>query len=1374
MGDKNIEKNSDTSGKGKASGSETTKSIFGKFSVKAFFGLSDPVKTQTPKTEENAVLTSFRPKTTVNGSPNNDDNIHSTSHSILEKQYSDNNLEIEAAKPSEVHHNDREHEASPFETLPSNSLASVHDTAFYDETDLVRVTLVHTISDTESEDNDDDAAIKNIPPERPAPSSSDLYEVSRVTENDQSLLVHHSSSTAEDEAHYDSMKLELNNSENASPVEDGVDADSTVHLETSPCSPVLDSEIHVTQDQNLKYEENGEEDEATIVEQSYSEQDADGERPSEPSNAKSKLAPATPTITSSLHIIIEDIILLQPQKPKWKDHQDMEINEESTPDSDGPKFSSGEQDRDALDTATNEERAPALEYDDTNFSSVEQDGESVKNIIELNDTIAAEVRYGTEMDGALSDDVLSVEHNSMESPELIPQCEEMEDEMPVQHHRGHETEKMEKEECTDETGLYDASAGAGNSPEIVTPGEKLFQLPAFFSGLRVMKKGAVGEVKDSFTEIPQKDPDLAMLKLTKPVQKAKLRSEAIPKKKGDKKLMEHKTSSGFFDQLTQLLNLDTPKNEDKGSSSVDQDNQTDSELAESFEDENTEVMSPSEDSKPTPAESALDALKSFFTVRSAKRDFTDAPDLESIKRKNKLEKEKLKSVFDRINSKTEENDDRGPMMPPDLISPTDSEDKTPGRLQAVWPPPKPKDEEEKVGLKYTEAEYHAAILQLKREHKEEVEKMKGEFELQLFEIRGEHAVSTAKLEEVIENLKTDLENKIRQGRGEPKDACVSTEDDNLPKTFRNVCIQTDRETFIKPSEDDNKVTQNKQPLPNKLDMSSITVQLSGESGLPPAPPPPPPLPGHLAPPPPPLPPGIGIPPPPPPPPPLPGGSAPPPPPGMGIPPPPPLPGIGPPPPPPPFPGSGPAPPLPPPGLGFTFGSSFYSSHPPRKPAVEPGCPMRPLYWTRIQIKSGSKEANTLWDSLEEPNIHDVEEFEDLFSKPNIQQKKKPLSETYEKKTKAKKIIKLLDGKRSQAVGILISSLHLEMKDIQQAILNMDNSTVDLETLEALFENRAQTEELEKINSHFQTSKEDEVKLLDKPEQFLYELSQIPDFAERTHCIIFQSLFSESLSSLDRKVDIIMRLSKNLFNSKSVKDVLGLILAFGNYMNGGNRTRGQADGFALEILPKLKDVKSRDNRISLVDYVVRCYLRYYDKEPGTENSIFPVPEPQEILLASQVKFDDLTKDLRKLTNDVEACEKKAASVCRQSPEEYLQPFKDKMEAFIKKAKEELKTEKTSLENAQKSFDESVEYFGIKPKPGEKDITPNYFFMLWYEFCSDFKSVWKQESKTISKERLKEAQETVNKITADKKVETKKTNPSSLKERLRQKEASVTSS
>ncbi|XP_050830902.1 formin-1 isoform X1 [Serinus canaria] len=736
---------------------------------------------------------------------------------------------------------------------------------------------------------------------------------------------------------------------------------------------------------------------------------------------------------------------------------------------------------------------------------------------------------------------------------------------------------------------------------------------------------------------------------------------------------------------------------------------------------------------------------------------------------------------------------------PDL-SPSEQDDKTPGRLQAVWPPPKANNEEVKVGLKYTEAEYQAAILHLKREHKEEIETLKSQFELRVFHIRGEHAVSTAQLEETIAHLKNELDNKLNRRSDKAKDIGVSTEDDNPPKAYRNVCIQTDRETFIKPSEEENRAVKNNQIVPKKLNISSLTHSISAQSEnkdnynvqssesvlscqpkqmLPPPPPPPPPLPDSSL--------SAVVPPPPPP---LPMGpasltsqfgSAPPLPPPLSEgcrnfqapPPPPPLPGLGPP-VPPPLPGPGlPAPP-PPPGPGFFFNSTLSSNQGPRKPAIEPGRPMKPLYWTRIQLQDNRKTAMpTLWESLEEPDILDTTEFEYLFSKDTTQEKRKPLSETYEKKNKAKKIIKLLDGKRSQTVGILISSLHLEMKDIQQAILCVDDSVVDLETLEALYENRAQKDELEKIKQYYQTSKEEELKLLDKPEQFLYELSQIPNFAERAQCIIFQSVFSEGITSVHRKVDIVTRVSKALLSMKSVKEILGLILAFGNYMNGGNRTRGQADGFGLEILPKLKDVKSRDNGINLVDYVVIYYLRHCDKEAGTDKSIFPLPEPQDFFQASQVKFEDLIKDLRKLRRDLEASEKQMKLVCRESSEEHLQPFKEKLEEFFQKAKEERKKEENSLENAQKCFEETVGYFGIKPKAGEKEITPNYVFTVWYEFCSDFKTIWKRESKSISKERIKVAQQSVSKLTAEKKVETKKINPTaSLKERLRQKEASVT--
>ncbi|XP_032882827.1 formin-1 isoform X2 [Amblyraja radiata] len=764
------------------------------------------------------------------------------------------------------------------------------------------------------------------------------------------------------------------------------------------------------------------------------------------------------------------------------------------------------------------------------------------------------------------------------------------------------------------------------------------------------------------------------------------------------------------------------------------------------------------------------------------------------------------------------------------LSPSESEDRTPGRLHAIWPPPKPKDEEEKVGLKYTEAEYHAAILYLKREHKKELENLQQEFEFKLFHIRGEHAEAISKFEETIAQLKNNLENKTREGKSETRDVSVSTVDDLVPKTFRNVCIQTDRETFMHLNQEDSRTSRSNLSIPGKLSLASLnlngqstqsqkttndesswssqtstsqvsetqpalspsSVPLSDHAqclttplpgSAPPIPPPlpgsappiPPPLPFSGIPPPPPLP-GSG--PPPPPPPPLPGSVPPPPPP-------PPLPGSVPPhPPPPPLPGSGPPPPPPLPGSGpppppFPFGnpnSTNFSStkdRDARKPIVEPRLPMKPLYWTRIQLKdSRNAEVSTIWESLEEPSIQDAEKFEELFSKAAIKEKKKPLSDTYQKTTKTKKIVKLLDGKRSQTVGILISSLHLEMKDIQQAILNLDNSVVDLETLQALYDNRAQAEELENITKYYKKSKEEELKFLDKPEQFLYELSQIPNFVQRTNSIIFQSNFMEGISTVRRKAESVQRLSKILKDQESVKIVLGLVLAFGNHMNGGNRTRGQADGFGLEILPKLKDVKSRDNQISLVDFVASYYLHHFDKDAGTDRSIFPLPEPQELMRASQVKFEDLTKDLRKLKRDLAACEKETVLVCQHSSEQDLQPFKEKMEAFIQNAKNEHKVEEEHLDESIKSFEDIIRFFGVKPKSGEKEVTPNNIFMLWFEFCTDFKNTWKCESKHISKERLKEAQQSVKKITAEKKVETKKNNPNSLKERLRQREANVT--
>ncbi|KAM6956584.1 uncharacterized protein fmn2a [Aplochiton taeniatus] len=681
----------------------------------------------------------------------------------------------------------------------------------------------------------------------------------------------------------------------------------------------------------------------------------------------------------------------------------------------------------------------------------------------------------------------------------------------------------------------------------------------------------------------------------------------------------------------------------------------------------------------------------------------------------------------------------------------------PGRIQAPWPPQQP----EAVRLKSVDPSDDCLIPQLE----ETIAALQGR--IAALEVRG-GSRGTERGETPPALGATNPTPSRGAGR---KGVGVSVQTSPVNEGFKFDVPFKGRALSSPPSSS----SSSSPPKPGACAVCSCQQGAQRGALAPPPPPPPPPLPPPQisgAPPPPPPPPGFGPPPPPPPPPPGFGPPPPPPPPGMGPPPPPPpppgfgppppppLPGFGPPPPPPP-PGFGPPPPPPPPGMGPPpppgmgpppppgFGPppplgampsmAMLQEAAPAKAPIEPPRPMKPLYWTRIQLCSTKESAGSLvWGNIVEPSV-DFNDFMELFSKGAVKEKKKPISDTISK-SKAKQVLKLLNNKRSQAVGILMSSIHLDMRDIQNAILDMDNTVVDLETLQALYENRAQDDEMEKIQKHIKASTDKtDAKPLDKPEQFLYQLSQIPNFSGRVFCILFQCTFTECITSVGRKVEIMQRICQALKTGGSVSQVLGLVLAFGNFMNGGNRSRGQADGFTLDILPKLKDVKSSDNSQCLLTYIVAYYLRHFDEDAGRDTCVYPLPEPQDLFQASQMKFEDFQRDLRKLRKDLNACAAETEKVCKVSSEEHLQPFKDKMAAFLSQAETELTTQEKQLADTLKSFVELAAYFSVKPKGGEKEVSPNALFSGWHEFSGDFKEQWKKENKRILQERVKMAEE-----------------------------------
>lgn len=198
------------------------------------------------------------------------------------------------------------------------------------------------------------------------------------------------------------------------------------------------------------------------------------------------------------------------------------------------------------------------------------------------------------------------------------------------------------------------------------------------------------------------------------------------------------------------------------------------------------------------------------------------------------------------------------------------------------------------------------------------------------------------------------------------------------------------------------------------------------------------------------------------------------------------------------------------------------------------------------------------------------------------------------------------------------------------------------------------------------------------------------------------------------------------------------------------SRGQADGFGLEILSKLKDVKSKDSQTTLLHFLIRTYMKDLDGNTILTSSL-PIPEPEDIRRAATVNFDDVAASLHQLKkhldgqyspkylrmrieNFVLGCEVRTKKVIASSTTEYLQPFKEKMETFLEDATKQLNGQNKNLEECKIKFIRTMKYYQFRPKSGTLEtFPPNDFFELWLQFCKDFKDIWKKELIRLEKQK-----------------------------------------
>ena len=390
--------------------------------------------------------------------------------------------------------------------------------------------------------------------------------------------------------------------------------------------------------------------------------------------------------------------------------------------------------------------------------------------------------------------------------------------------------------------------------------------------------------------------------------------------------------------------------------------------------------------------------------------------------------------------------------------------------------------------------------------------------------------------------------------------------------------------------------------------------------------------------------------------------------------------IAPPPPPPPPPPAPPGVPLPP---GPPGAPVFVQGPQPTKPKIKLKVKVKPLQWTRVLLlpENDPKRPDLVWNKMKEPDI-DIDEITSLFAI-----KKKEIAQSIKKEKIAKK--KFLDDKRAQQVGISIAKLP-KVEVIQKALINMDEKLLTEDNIDSLLLIAITKEEL----SAYRNMGSDGV--WEKNEMYLIELNEVPYYKEKLKVWSTILKYDFLIPRLEESFKYLIPACEELKNNKHFHEVLGTILALGNIMNGGT-AKGQADGFSLDLLPKLSGLKDTTGH-GLLTFVCTKTNKEDPSFEGFKNK-FPYLEK-----ASKYSMNETKKKVDEFTNMVNIVDKLIMEINAQDD------FMFNAQNSLRGAKEKVEMFKYKEEKNRNIYHETVKFFGYKEKDKYYDENGLFFKML----------------------------------------------------------------
>ncbi|NXT83328.1 DAAM2 protein, partial [Zapornia atra] len=409
--------------------------------------------------------------------------------------------------------------------------------------------------------------------------------------------------------------------------------------------------------------------------------------------------------------------------------------------------------------------------------------------------------------------------------------------------------------------------------------------------------------------------------------------------------------------------------------------------------------------------------------------------------------------------------------------------------------------------------------------------------------------------------------------------------------------------------------------------------------------------------------------------------------------------------------------MPPPGAPLGFALK-------KKNIPQPKNALKSFNWSKL---AENKLPGTVWTEIDDMRVFKVLDLEDLertFSAYQRQQKED--DDTLSSRHKVKEL-SVIDGRRAQNCNILLSRLKLSNEEIKRAILTMDEQEdLPKDMLEQLLKFVPEKSDIDLLEEH-----KHELDRMARADRFLFEMSRINHYQQRLQSLYFKKKFAERVAEVKPKgimshtslLSAIRAGSKAVLQSGSLQQLLEVVLAFGNYMNKGQR--GNAFGFKISSLNKIADTKSSiDKNITLLHYLITIVEKKYPKVLRLHEELRDIPQ------AAKVNMIELEKEINTLRSGLKAVETEL-DFQKSQVQQTGDKFMSVVSQFITLASFSFSDIEDLLTEAKELFSKAVKYFG----EDTDKIQPDEFFGIFDQFLQAVTEA-KQENENMRRRKEEE--------------------------------------